>query len=293
MSRRRLKTALWDLNKEIWERLPRRVRELRAVRAYGVWLHGFVSRHADRHMPFGTLFLRNRPALELMRRLADETPRNSTLRIAVLGCSIGAEVYSILWTLRRARPDLRIVMRAVDIDPGVLQFAEAGTYGPEASEMVDSSIFQRLTPHEMHDMFDWEGDIGRVKPWLREDITWQVGDASDPNLVGMVGLQDIVVASNFLCHMDPPDAERCLRNFAALVNGGGYVFVSGVDLDVRTRVALDLQWKPVTELIAEIHDGDPLVRDDWPWQWWGLEPLDRGKPGWKIRYASAFRLASR
>src|SRR5262249_50796279 len=142
------------------------------------------------------------------------------------------------------------------------------------------------------EMFDWEGDQGRIKSWLREGITWQVGDASDPKLISILGLQDLVVASNFLCHMDALDAERCLRNLAHLGSPGGYVFVSGVDLDVRTKVALDLDWKPVTELRAEIHDGDPLVRADWPWQWWGLEPFDRRRPDWQTRYASAFQIGS-
>jgi hypothetical protein len=40
--------------------------------------------------------------------------------------------------------------------------------------------------------------------------------------------------------------------------------------------------------MAEIHDGDPLVRADWPWHWWGLEPLDRTRDDWRTRYASAF-----
>ena len=71
---------------------------------------------------------------------------------------------------------------------------------------------------------------------------------------------------------------------------GGYLFVSGVDLDVRTNVAIDLGWEPVPELMAEIHDGDPLVRADWPWHWWGLEPLDRRRNDWQTRYASVFRV---
>src|SRR5438034_4334882 len=45
-----------------------------------------------------------------------------------------------------------------------------------------------------------------------------------------------------------------------LVSPGGYLFVSGVDLDVRTKVALDLGWEPVPELIKEIHNGDPSDR---------------------------------
>jgi hypothetical protein len=68
------------------------------------------------------------------------------------------------------------------------------------------------------------------------------------------------------------------------------LFVAGVDLDVRTNVALDLGWEPIPELRTEIHDGDPLVRSDWPWHWWGLEPLDRRRSDWETRYTAAFRI---
>jgi hypothetical protein len=34
------------------------------------------------------------------------------------------------------------------------------------------------------------------------------------------------------------------------------------------------------------------VRSDWPWQWWGLEPLDRRRPDWETRYTAAFRIAT-
>jgi chemotaxis methyl-accepting protein methylase len=288
--RRVLGRTFWDLNKRIWERLPARARDSHLFEAYWAWLHGLVRRRSHRQMRLGTFFVRNRPALDLMRRLTQQKVRGSTLRIAVLGCSIGVEVYSILWILRPARPDLKIVVRAVDRSPEVLNVAETGIYGPETSEMVDSLIFERLTPTEMRAMFDWEGDRVRVKSWLREGITWLVGDVCDPRLVTTLGLHDLVVANNFLCHMDAPSAERCLRNLAQLASPGGYAFVSGVDLDVRTNVALDLGWEPVSELRAEVHDGDPSLRAGWPWKWWGLEPLDRRRPDWETRYASVFRI---
>ena len=242
-------------------------------------------------MYVGTLFLRNRPALELMRRLIVKRPHGSTVRVAVLGCSVGVEVYSIVWTLRRARPDLTILVDAVDISPEVLAITEEGVYGVETTEMVCESIFEPLTEAEMREMFDWNGDQARVKPWLGEGITWRLGDAADPRLVEELGPKDLVVANNFLCHMDAPSAERCLRNFARLTSPDGYLFVSGVDLDVRTNVALDLGWEPLPELIAEIHDGDSLVRADWRLRWWGLEPLDRRRHDWQVRYAAAFRVA--
>jgi hypothetical protein len=99
--------------------------------------------------------------------------------------------------------------------------------------------------------------------------------------------QDMVVASNFLCHMEPSEAENCLRNVAGIVKPGGYL--SGIDLDVRTKVARDLCLRPVSELIEEIHEGDPALPRDWPFQWWGLEPLNK-KRDWQMRYAAVYRV---
>ena len=74
-------------------------------------------------------------------------------------------------------------MHAVDISPEVVHVAERGVYSPELSEMVSASIFDALTEAERGEMFHWERDKGTIKPWLRDGVTWQVGDAGDPNLI--------------------------------------------------------------------------------------------------------------
>ena len=122
---------------------------------------------------------------------------------------------------------MKVVLCAVDISKEILGFAEKGIYGADASEVVGASIFERLTADERRELFDWEGDQAKVKSWLREGITWRLGDAADPELIRDLGPQDIVVASNFLCHMAPADAEKCLRNIGQLVSLRGYIFVSG------------------------------------------------------------------
>ncbi len=263
-------------------------------------------------MSIGTYFLRNRPELECMCRLSDHRDKGSSLAISVLACSKGAEVYSIAFALRTARPDLKVGIRALDISKEVLEFAEAGHYSlkalgglswPNPSLIAEKgelawntwrgqniSIFERMTPAEMEAMFDKEGDEVRVKPRFREGITWQVGDAADPELANRLEPQDVVVASNFLCHLGPEDAEKCLRNIARLVKPGGYLFVSGVDLQVRTKVASELCWEPVTDLIKEMHEGDPSLRTVWPWNYCALEPLDSRRADWNIRYASVFQI---
>ena len=288
-----LRTSFWTLNRRAWRVLPGSVRDLRIMRRYGRWLNELVRRRADREMYVGTFFFRNRPALELMRRLIDEkAARGSVVDVAVLGCSVGVEVYSILWILRSTRSDLRIVVRAVDTSADVVRIGEAGRYEPSITDMVGAEVFERLRPEESREMFEWEGGTAQVKPWLREGITWCVDDACDPDLGSRIGPQDVVVASNFLCHMDAPSAERCLRHIGRLVKPGGHLFVTGVDLEVRATVAQELRWDPVTEMVEEIHDGDPSVRADWPWRWWGLEPFDGSRSDWQMRYTSVFRIGA-
>src|SRR5215470_8608198 len=111
------------VNMALWRRLPPKLREMKPMRSYGTILHRLVCRHASRTQATDTFFFRNRPELELMRRLARRKPEGSTLNIAVLGCSIGAEVYSILYTIRRARPNLNVRLCAVDNSSEVLKVA--------------------------------------------------------------------------------------------------------------------------------------------------------------------------
>lgn len=241
-----------------------------------------------------------------MRRLVDQKPHGSSLEISVLACSKGAEVYSILWTIRSARPDLRLSTHAVDISQEILEFAERGVYSrdnpvvvkrPEITARGDAtwrdqpeSIFERMTDAEVEAMFELEADQARVRSWLKAGITWLRGDAADPELVGVLGPQDMVVANRFLCHMRPAAAEACLRNIAGMIKPGGYLFVSGVDLDMRARVAREMGWKPITDLMREIHEGDASVRRGWPLEYWGLEPFCNDRPDWKPRYASVYKV---
>jgi hypothetical protein len=150
-----------------------------------------------------------------------------------------------------------------------------------------------MNEKEMMDLFDREGDVVTVKSWIKEGIKWQVGDVTEQETIDALGPHDIVTANNFLCHMHPLMAERCLRNIARLVRPNGYLFVSGVDLDVRTKVAGDLGWHPMQELLEEIHEGDPCMKTYWPWHYIGLEPLNKKRRDWKRRYAAAFQVVPR
>jgi SAM-dependent methyltransferase len=281
------------LNRWIWNRLPPSLTTLRPMRSYGIFLHTLARLQATRKQSFGTFFLRNRPELELIRRLSNQKSNGTSLKISVLACSNGAEVYSILWTIRSARPDLKVIMHAMDISKEVVAFAQKGVYSLKTTELHDVSIFERMTENEMQEMFEREGDQLKIQSWIKDGIIWHLGDAGDPDIVNTLRHQDMVVANRFLCHMDPADAERCLRNIARMVNPGGYLIVSGIDLDIRTKIVRELKWQPVLDLIEDIHDGDPCLRGHWPWDYTGLEPFNKRRHDWEIRYASVFQLVEK
>ncbi|WP_353063323.1 CheR family methyltransferase [Tunturibacter psychrotolerans] len=284
--------AFLRLNQRIWDNLPSSLAVLSAVRLCGDFSHK-VARMQVRSQAFATLFLRNRPELELIRRLLERTAKGGHLRVTVLGCSTGAEAYSVAWKIRSARPDIKLTLRAVDISKQAVEFAKCGMYSIASSQLTDTQIFEAVTPSEMEELFHRNGDTVTVKSWIKEGIEWHVGDVGEPEVIDGLGPQDIVVANNFLCHMDPPSAEMCLRNIARLVSPNGYVFVSGIDLDVRTKVARDLGWVPLEELLEEVHEGDPYLRRYWPGRYAGLEPLNKKRADWRIRYAAAFQFVPR
>jgi chemotaxis protein methyltransferase CheR len=303
---------LW-VGRRAWRRLPAAVRRLPPGRLYGMQLHALVRRLTVRRQNHSTFFFRNRPELELIRRLANLKSHASSLDIAVLACSKGAEVYSIAWTIRSARPDLKLSVHAVDISQDILDFAKQGLYLIDSVDVPNPvnpggltpeekltwntgrdqrlSIFERMTEREIEGMFAREGNQLSIKPWLKEGITWHPGDAGDPDLVNVLGAQDMVVANRFLCHMDPVAAERCLHSIPRLVKPGGHLLVSGVDLDVRTRVAREMGWNPITDLLREIYEGDVSLLNDWPFEYWALEPFQPNRRDCTVRYASAFQVS--
>jgi chemotaxis methyl-accepting protein methylase/mannose-6-phosphate isomerase-like protein (cupin superfamily) len=279
------------VNQKLWKNLPPSLATLKIVRAYGALLQWLARMQGIRAQAFGTFFLRNRPELELIRHLLDQKISEATLRVAVLGCSTGAEAYSVAWRIGSARPDLKLSLHAVDISKHAVEFAKRGIYPLTTSELTGTAMLERMTSVEAEELFDRDGDAMVVKSWARKAIDWHVADVRRPEIVEALGSQDIVVANNFLCHMSASEAESCLRNIGRLVTPGGYLFVSGIDLAVRAKVAREMGWKPVTDLLKEIHEGDSSLRMGWPFKYWGLEPFDDNRPDWMIRYASVFQIS--
>lgn len=271
-----------------WSRLPRRVRSWKATQAIGRLIHRRVRRVQQRggsnFTASYTRFFRNLPQLELLQDIALEMPRGVPLKIAVLGCSTGAELYSAVWMIRMARPELEVEALGIDISETCIQTAMRGLYPVEHTEVagISETSYERL--------FSRKGDALYVQPWLRQGIRWWVGDVCSADLAAHFGLQDVVLANNFLFHMCDERAQDCLRNVGRLVEPDGYLFAGGVDLDVRSRAVRELGLIPVTARLEEIYTAEEGMLEAWPLRFWGLEPMDRRRQDWTARYTTVFRL---
>ncbi len=272
----------------LWNRLPGPVRSWKITQAVGRLVHRRARRVQQRgrtnYEANYTRFFRNLPQLEVLRDLASEMPRRAPVKIAVLGCSTGAELYSAVWMMRTALPERELQAVGIDISEACIRTAASGVYPLQAAELegISETSYARL--------FTRQGDTLRVQQWLKEGITWWVGDACCSELAAHFGLQNVVFANNFLFHMSTERAESCLRNIARLVAPSGYLFACGVDLDVRVRSVRDLGLIPVTARLEEIYTAEEGMLTAWPLRFWGLEPMDHRRRDWPARYTTVFRV---
>jgi SAM-dependent methyltransferase len=272
--------------RRVWSIIPRYVREHRPLRTAGDWIHKRILNVSERNQSTSTWFLRNRPLLLTIAGLVENHQPGDQVRLCVIGCSTGAEVYSILWTLRKARPDRKILTTAIDISPSAVARAKTGEYSTN-----DDELRLPLPEEPMRELFDAQGEHLRIKKSFSEGVNWMVADGCDPNIIPSLGLQDIVIANNFLVHMKKDIALSSLRRIAQLVKPSGFLVCRGVDLDIRDAVMRQLGFEPITSRIEEIHEGDVLLdaRIFWPWEYWGLEPIDKARKDWPRYYSSIFR----
>jgi SAM-dependent methyltransferase len=272
----------------VWRRLPPTVREGPPGQLMGNWIHALSCKFSSRGQSESTWFLRNEPLLStVLEIISGNFPSGASVRICSTACSSGAELYSLLWLIRKARPDLDVVGLGVDISEAALERARLARY-----LRGDTEFRGAIYEEAFHGLFETDGPVFRVKDAIRKGVQWVQGDASDPALPSKFGSCDVVLANNFLIHMEPGDASAALMNVTRLVRPGGILVCRGVDLDVRQRVVNRLGLKPLPIRLEQIHNAelDLDARRHWPWKYYGLEPLNRNRKDYIQRYSAVFQV---
>ncbi len=220
------------------------------------------------------------PVLDFL--LSDGNVRS--LNIAVLGCSNGAEAYTIASLMKTHARTIDFKIHAYDIDRAMIEKARDAVYGPD--EIFNN---KRITTDFVNATFDRTGDRYMVKQDIVKHVFFGLADALDPRLPGTVGTADIVYAQNFLLHMRPHRAKRAFANLCSLLNRRAALFIDGMDIGLRTELTRKHHQEPLDYKIETIHNEARWARGmGWPYSYWGLEPFLPSRREWRRRYATIF-----
>jgi len=279
----------------IWVRTPSSITDKKIFLPIGKYFYSHFTKFQSRDQSHSTFFLRNIPQTKTLVGLINGGSfSNTTVKVASIGCSTGAELYSNLYFLKKMCLDYKFLSVGVDISDGVVEIAREGLYSLErASSTGQGSYYEgefelsQLKDEEVSDLFDMDAHGVRIKPWIRSDTSWTCMSAASSKLLKEVGKRDIVFAKNFLGPMDSHFAEECLLNVLTLVKKGGYLVLDGVDLDVKCRVLSSIDVKPILNNYETIYKEDK-TKEGWPWVRWSHEPIDTTRSDWRIRYCTIF-----
>ena len=220
------------------------------------------------------------PVVNYLRKERSSSP----LRIVVMGCSNGAEAYTIASMLMARCPGMEFLIDAYDINADICEKARSACYN--AGEVLNNQL---LTAEFIQATFEVSDDTYRVKENVAARTKFHIADVLSPELVRQVGLCDILFAQNFLFHLDRKAAVRAFENLCSLLKVQAVFFLDGMDIGLRQKWTRARHLVPLDFRIEEIHNEARRARaPGWPYGYWGLEPFMTFANDWQHRYATIY-----
>ncbi|MQX38257.1 diguanylate cyclase [Roseospira navarrensis] len=174
-----------------------------------------------------TSFFRDPQAWEELRErviapLVAERDPDRPIRAWVAGCATGEEAYTLAMLLMEAaetaRTSVSVRVFATDASEDALAVGRNGLY--------PASVIETLSPARIDRFFSPEGDAFRVRPILRDAITFAPQNLlRDPPFSRM----DVVVCRNVLIYLKPDIQRKLLALFQFALSEGGSLFLGSVE----------------------------------------------------------------
>jgi chemotaxis protein methyltransferase CheR len=189
---------------------------------------------------------------ELMRCLRDEVVpvfrTYPSVRIWMVGCSTGEEVYSLAVVLQEEGLLRRASIYATDLNEEALAVARAGAYPLDAVRSYQERYEASGGRGKLSDHYDVSGRNARFHRSLQHSVTW-----ARHNLVSDTSFNDfhLIVCANVLIYFRPSLQERAHRLFVdSLVRLGFLALGKGESL----------VFSPESSRYRQVRDGVSLFR---------------------------------
>jgi len=142
------------------------------------------------------------------------------LNVLSAGCSSGEEAYTLAILLREAvpGPDWTVSVRAVDLNPGVLERAASGRFSKWALRETPPEARERWFRPDGNE-YVLDEDIRRAVTFERRNIT-----AADPEL-WRPNHYDVIFCRNVIMYFSPEKMRAVVGHVAGSLVPGGYLFL--------------------------------------------------------------------
>ncbi len=158
--------------------------------------------------------------------------RTKPIQILCIGCSNGAEPYSIAIALHQrfgSQASKMFTIIGADIDNKALEIAKSGTYSPMAFRTLSAKLKQTYfveqvadssvkTTQPLHSNFVLKPEIQKMVSWQYMNI---VSDIVDPNLAHI----DILFFRNISIYFDQKTLQAIHKRFTKILNPNAYLLV--------------------------------------------------------------------
>ena len=168
------------------------------------------------------------PALEQRRRPP---------RVASIGCSSGAELYSVAMLLAEANLLDRSYLLGIDCRPAAVDFARAGRFADSALGELGQGLRARY--------FEPAPGGGRIVGALRQRTDWRVLDATRHSPLGP---WDIVLCRNLVIYLRNTAADAMFERLAGELVPGGFLVVGNAE-----RPPASLNFTQVARCVYRTH----------------------------------------
>jgi chemotaxis protein methyltransferase CheR len=149
-----------------------------------------------------------------------EAAAGRPLRILSAGCASGEEPYSLAMIVeeRGHDPTSSCHIRAVDINPGMIEKAQRARYTPWALREAPVDAGQRWFTPEARELV--------LNERIRRAVAFEERNlSSDDAKLWFPGSYDVVFCRNVLMYFTPDAAERLVARIATALAPGGYLFL--------------------------------------------------------------------
>jgi two-component system, chemotaxis family, CheB/CheR fusion protein len=166
--------------------------------------------------------------------------KENTLKIWVVGCSTGEEVYSIAILFeellgKEMQNNTEIKIFATDIDKDALDFAARGLYSAHIESDIPADLLNKY--------FTKEGSKYKINPDIRKKVVFAYHNiSSDPPFSKM----DLISCRNLLIYLNPALQKKVFSMLQFSINPDGYIFLGpseNIDAVKDYTIEISRKWK--------------------------------------------------